>query len=411
MPEPVHAIGFARTDFRRNLRKEGRTLRDVVVEAARAAIADSGIPPQAITSGVVASFAPGRFVKQLHLGSYLCDVDPALRGIPTLRVEAACASGGVAFMSAIHQVASGAHDVVLVVGAEQQKTMSPADGADVLAAAGDYASESPAYGPLVFPGLFARVALDYRDRYGLTDAQLAAVATKNRQHAALNPMAQLRESPITLEQACGMGAANPMIAEPLKLSDCSQITDGAAAVLLCSQQFLERHGLEKNSIRLAGFGHTTDYLSLDRKDSPTFSIARKSAERAYAMTGVTPSDIDGADLHDCFSISEIVACEIVGFAENGQAARLIATGATAHPKVRDRIGPGGPRAPIINPGGGLIADGHPVGATGVRQVVEAGLHLTGRAGLRQIEGARRYLTYNMGGTMTTAVTMIWEGAR
>ena len=168
----------------------------------------------------------------------------------------------------------------------------------------------------------------------------------------------------------------------------------------------------RRAVRLLGFGHTTDHLALERKDVPQFSIARRSAERAYAMAGLSPRDIDAADVHDCFSISEIVATEIIGLADAGAGAKLVESGATMLPAVRSDLGlKTPPRIVPVNPGGGLMADGHPVGATGVRQVVEAFDQLTARAGQRQVDGAKRYLTFNMGGSITTSVTMLWGDAK
>jgi acetyl-CoA C-acetyltransferase len=411
MAEPVYVIGAGRTDFKRNLRKEGRTIRDVIVEAARAAIEDAGIDPGEIQSGVVGNFAAGLFTRQLHLGAMLTEEDPKLRGIPTLHTEAACASGGVAVLTGAQQIMGGIHDVVLVVGVEQQKTMSPAEGGDVLGAAGDYDVEKAHYGEFMFPKLFARIAQVYADRYGLTERQLALVAAKNFAHARLNPMAQMRDRRLPVDVAATESEANPRVAGPLKVTDCSQITDGAAAVVLCSSRFVQRLAGTTRP-QLIGYGHTTDHLPLDRKDVPDFAIARRSAARAYEMAGLSPGDIDAADVHDCFSISEIVASEIVGLAEPGTGARLLESGATMLPSARSEFGiPSPTRSIPINSGGGLIGDGHPVGATGVRQVVEAYQHLTERAGARQVHGARRYLTFNMGGSVTTNVTMIWGHAR
>src|SRR3954468_12676653 len=241
MAEPVYLIGAARTDFKRNLRKEGRGLRHVIVEAGREAIADAGIVPGDVTSGVVGNFAAGLFTRQLHLGAFLTDIDESLRGIPTMHTEAACASGGVPILAAAQQIMAGLHDVVLVVGAEQQKTMSPADGADVLGAAGDYEAEKPKYGQYLFPKLFGDVAGQYAKRYGLTERQLARVAVKNHAHARMNPCAQTRGGLcLTLEAATTESEANPRIAPPLKISDCSQITDGAAAVVLCSERVAQK---------------------------------------------------------------------------------------------------------------------------------------------------------------------------
>jgi len=401
MREPVYVIGAGRTDFKRNLMKEGKGLRDIVIEAGKTAITDAKLDPAEIKSGVVGNFAGGRFTKQLHLGSLITDIDKKLLGIPTFHAEAACASGAVAMMAGVTQVLSGLYDVVIVVGAEQQKTMGPGDVGDVLAGAGDYAHERPVFGEYMFPSLFGKVGQIYDETYGLSDKQLAAVAYKNRAHARLNPLAQTRDSELTEEAACNVSEKNPRIAPPLKLTDCSQITDGAAAVILCSEKFLKRTS-PKHAMKLLGFGHATDHLRLDQKDAPIFSVAKGAAKKAYDMANITPRDLNGADVHDCFSISEICAYEILGFAEPGQGAKLAESGATRLPQI------GGPKGKIpVNPGGGLIGDGHPVGATGVRQVVEAFTQFTGRADKRQIENVKRYLTFNMGGSLTTSVAMIW----
>jgi acetyl-CoA acetyltransferase len=235
------------------------------------------------------------------------------------------------------------------------------------------------------------------------------VAWKNYAHAKLNPLAQMRDADLTLSCASQVSDKNPSVAPPLKVSDCSQITDGAASVVLVSGKYLEKIGRDKaNTPRLLGFGHTTDYLPLDKKDVPIFSIARKAAEKAFGMADMKPRDLNGADVHDCFSVTEIIVYEILGLAEHGKGAELARSGATALPQVRNEKmrGPHAFEIPI-NPGGGLIGDGHPVGATGVRQVFEAYQHLTNQAGARQIPNAKRFLTFNMGGSLTTSVAMIW----
>jgi acetyl-CoA C-acetyltransferase len=217
----------------------------------------------------------------------------------------------------------------------------------------------------------------------------------------------MREAAMTAQQACAASEANPLVAPPLKVSDCSQVTDGAAAVVVCSRAFAEKLG-RRESVRLLGFGHATDHLPLDKKDAPQFTIASQAAARAYAMAKLSPQDLHGVEVHDCFSISEIVAYEILGLAERGQGPKLVDSGATALPVVREQVTDAKPTRSIpVNSGGGLIGDGHPVGATGVRQVVEIFQHLTGRAGSRQIAGATRMLAFNMGGSFTTAVATIW----
>ena len=408
MAEAVFVLGGGRTDFKRNLAKEGKGIRDIIVEAGRSAISDAKADPGDIQAGIVGNFASGLFTRQLQLGAFLTEIDDKLRGLPTMHTEAACASGSVAVLTGAQRIMGGICDVVLVVGAEQQKTMSPADGGDVLAAAGDYASEKPKYGQFPFPKLFGDIAGRYMRKYALTERQLALVAVKNYAHARLNPLAQTRDRTLTLEDACLASKVNPQIAPPLKTSDCSQITDGAAAIVLCSEKFLRKLRPSRPPIRLLGYGHTTDRIALDSKDVPEFPYARAAADKAYAMAGIGPRDLDAADVHDCFSISEVIAYEILSFAERGHGGKLVESGATALPSVRHLVTDKTPSFSLpVNPGGGLIGDGHPVGATGVRQVVEACQQLSGIAGPRQVEGARRYLTFNMGGTMTTCVAMIW----
>src|SRR6059058_3811650 len=202
-------------------------------------------------------------------------------------------------------------------------------------AAADYHNEKPEYGDFMFPKLFGRIAQIYIDKYGATEADLALVAWKNYAHAKLNPMAQMRDADLTLDCASQVSDKNPSVAPPLKVSDCSQITDGAASALLVSGRYLDKIGRDRSkTARLLGYGHTTDYLPLDKKDAPTFSVARKAAEKAFRMANLTPRDLQGAEVHDCFSITEIVAYEILGLAEPGKGVELVKSGATALPQVR-----------------------------------------------------------------------------
>src|SRR6201997_4517101 len=409
MSEPVYILGGARTDFKRNLKKEGKTIRHLIVEAGKKALDDAKIDAGEIQAGAVGNFNAGQFTKQLQLGAFIPEIDPKLRGIPTMHTEAACASGALSVLLGAEWIIGGFYDVALVVGAEQQKTMPSIEGADVLGAAADFHNEKPEYGDFMFPKLFGRIAQIYIDKYGANEADLAMVAWKNYAHAKLNPLAQMRDADLTLDCASQVSDKNPSVAPPLKVSDCSQITDGSASVLLVSGKYLEKLGRDKNKTpRLLGFGHATDYLPLDKKDAPTFSIARKAAEQALSTSNLKPRDLDGADVHDCFSVTEVVVYEILGLAEPGKGAELARSGATALPQVRNEKmkGPFALAIPV-NAGGGLIGDGHPVGATGVRQVVEAYQHLTEQAGQRQIPNAKRYLTFNMGGSLTTSVAMVW----
>jgi acetyl-CoA acetyltransferase len=405
----VYIIGAGRTDFKRNLKKEGKTIRDLITESGRTALADAKIDAGEIQAAAVGNFNAGQFTKQLHLGAFIPEVDPKLHGIPTMHTEAACASGSLSVLLGAQWIMGGFYDAVLVVGAEQQKTMSSLDGSDVLGAAADYHMEKPEYGDFMFPKLFGKIAQIYIDKYGAKESDLATVAWKNYAHARLNPLAQMRQADLTLDCASQVSDINPSVAPPLKVSDCSQITDGSAGLVLVSEKYLQRLGRDKATTpRLLGFGHTTDYLALAKKDAPMFSTARKAASQAFKMAKLTPRDIHGAEVHDCFSITEILVYEILGLAEHGKGAELARSGATALPQVRNEKMKGKfPFEIPVNTGGGLIGDGHPVGATGVRQVVDAYQQLTGQSGARQIVGAKNFLTFNMGGSLTTSVAMIW----
>ena len=427
MAENVYLLGGSRTDFKRNFKKEGKTLRHATVEVVRGALASTGVDASDVQAGVVGNFAGGLFTRQLHVGALLLEADEQLRGIPTMHTEAACASGSLAVLTAAQWIAAGLYDCVLAVGVEQQKTMSPADGSDVLGAAGDYHEEKPKYGEFMFPKLFGRIAQLYMEKYpALTEADLARVAVKNYTHARLNPLAQMRDSNLDFSAANTESQANWRIAEsPLKLYDCSQITDGAAAVVLCSGRFLDKlshrvvHTPDDNApdhrppVRLLGWGHSTDALALEKKDVPAFPYAREAVKRALQQAGIySPRlQLHGVEVHDCFSISEVIAYEIIGLAAPGEGRALLHNGATALPAVRAQLlggdAPAPPFSVPVNAGGGLMADGHPLGATGVRQVLDAYLQLTGQAGATQIENARRFLTYNVGGSMTTTVAMVW----
>src|SRR5437763_637666 len=309
--EPVYIIGGGRTDFKRNLKKEGKTIRHVIAEAGKRAIEDAKIDPGEIQAGAVGNFNAGQFTKQLQLGAFIPEIDPKLHGIPTMHTEAACASGALSVLLGAQWIMGGFYDVVLVVGAEQQKTMSSLDGSDVLGAAADYHNEKPEYGDFMFPKLFGRIAQIYIEKYGASEADLAQVAWKNYAHAKLNPLAQMRDADLTLDCASQVSDKNPSVAPPLKVSDCSQIADGAASVILVSRRFLERLGRDPTQTAPPhGFGHATDYLPGDQYDAQTVSLPRNAAAQAFRMTNTKPREPHGAEVHDCFSITEIVAYEI-----------------------------------------------------------------------------------------------------
>ena len=215
MSESVYILGGGRTDFKRNLKKEGKTIRHIIIEAGKKAIDDAKIDPGEIQAGAVGNFNAGQFTKQLQLGAFIPEIDPKLRGIPTMHTEAACASGALSVLLGAQWIIGGFYDVVLVVGAEQQKTMSSLDGSDVLGAAADYHNEKPEYGDFMFPKLFGRIAQIYIEKYGATEADLARVAWKNYAHAKLNPLAQMRDADLTFDCASQVSDKNPSVAPPL----------------------------------------------------------------------------------------------------------------------------------------------------------------------------------------------------
>jgi acetyl-CoA C-acetyltransferase len=363
----------------------GRSIKDIFVEAAERAIEDAGVDH--IDSLYVGSMSPGLFVGQEHLGAVMADylgVNP----IPATRVESACASGGAAFRQAFLEVASGASDIVLAGGVE--KMTDGADVADVLATAAD--QEYEVYHGITFPGLYAMIARAHMHQYGTTREQLAAVAVKNHRNGAKNPNAQFR-SEVTLEQVMG----STMVADPLRLLDCSPVSDGAAAVVVASLDVAKK--LNKSFARVIASAQASDTIALHSRQSlTTLNAVVNAAQKAYKMANIKPADINLVEVHDCFTIAEIVASEDLGFFEKGKGGEAAAQGLTS-------IDCG--RIPI-NTSGGLKAKGHPVGATGIAQIIEVCEQLAAKAGSRQVKNARRGMAQNMGGSGASCVIHILE---
>ncbi|MBN2082245.1 thiolase domain-containing protein [bacterium] len=364
-----------------------RSLRDLWVEAALNAINDAGVDH--IDSMYVGCMSGGLFVGQEHLSSLLADY-LGVCPVPATRVESACASGGMALRSGFIEVASGLSDIVLVSGVEKMTDVDGGGATYALATAAD--AEYEVYQGATFPGLYAMVARDYMHRYGLTREQLAQVAVKNHDNGVLNPHAQF---PMKMSLETVMNST--MIADPLRLMDCSPITDGAAAAILCPLEMAR--DLSKNPpIKVSGMGAATDRIALhDRPDFCEFRATVKAAEAAYKMAGVGPDEIDFAEVHDCFTIAELCVIEALGFFARGTAGQATAAGETA----RDGKKP-------INTSGGLKSKGHPVGATGIGQIHELVTQLRGTAGERQVAGVKRGLAQNMGGSGGSTVCHILE---
>ncbi|RPJ42434.1 MAG: thiolase domain-containing protein, partial [Candidatus Latescibacterota bacterium] len=354
-----------------------KALRDLYVETALLAMEDAGVDH--VDSMVVGCMSSGLFVGQEHIASQLADylgIAPA----PATRVESACASGGLAVRVGFLEVASGMSDIVLVSGVEK---MTDVDGGEATYALGTAADqEYECYNGITFPGLYAMMARAYMDRFGLTREQLAAVAVKNHDNGSKNPLAQFPMK-ITAEQVM----TSVMVADPLRILDCSPITDGAAAMILCPLEMAKKLS-KKQPVRIVASGHATDSIAYhSREDLTWLPAVERAAAVAYKMAGFGPDKIDVAEVHDCFTIAEILAIESLGLVKRGDGRCAVTSGITTL----------GGKIPV-NPSGGLKSKGHPVGATGVAQVIELAKQLRGECGERQVEKARRALAQNMGGS-------------
>jgi acetyl-CoA C-acetyltransferase len=360
------------------------SFRDLFAEAGMAALRDARVDH--LDGMYIGCMSGGLFVGQEHVGSLMADY-LGKTPVPTVRVESACASGGFAFRSAYLEVASGMSDLVLAGGVEKMN-----DGCDVTYALSTAADqEYEVYQGITFPGLYAMMARAHMHRYGTTRRQLAAVAVKNHDNGLLNPHAQFR-SKITIEQVI----ASSLVADPLRLLDCSPVTDGASAVILGTEEYAKKSG--KPAVKVTGVGAGTDTLALhSRKDLSSVEVVARAAAKAYKMSGKTPAQIDFAEVHDCFTIAEIMVIEALGFVERGKGGPASEAGETS---LRGRI--------PINPSGGLKSKGHAVGATGTAQIHELLVQLRGEAGERQVKRARVGLAQNMGGSGGSATVHILE---
>jgi len=367
-----------------------RDLRSLAAEASRKCLVDSGMTAPQVEAFYLGNFAGPAFVGQNHLAPYIAG-EVGLERVPATRFEAACASSGAAFFHAWMAVASGVYDTVLVTGVEKMTSQPTPRVTEILAGAGDLGGEVRA--GATFPALFAMIARRHMHEFGTTREHLAAVAVKNHQNGSLNPDAHMRKV-ITMEQAL----AGKPVAEPLTVYDCSLVSDGAAAVLLTT---LDRaRDCPAPPVVVRGLAQTSDQVALDRKESITsFPAVQLAGEKAYRMAGVGPGDIEFAEIHDCFTIAEIIAIEDLGFVAKGEGGPYSAAGHTAFRGQRP-----------VNTSGGLKSKGHPVGATGVAQLCDVALQIRRQAGQRQLEQASLGLAQNLGGSGATAVVTILSAA-
>jgi acetyl-CoA C-acetyltransferase len=402
----VYILGGFQTDFARNWTKEGKHISAMIREAVDGCLTATGVAPSQIEVGHVGNFAAELYSMQGHLGALLVDVDPAFSGLPTGRHEAACASGSIALLAASADIEAGRYDCALVVGVEQMKTVSPAIGGDYLGTAAWYELEAKGV-EFPFPKLFGKLGDEYDKRYGLKDEHLAHISAVNYGNAKKNAKAQTRTWYMSEAHACEASSYNAVIGGRIKVSDCSQVTDGAVAVVLASEKFAAAHAKQRgtkleNLARIQGWGHRTAPLRFDdkvaesAKDPYVLPHTRRAVLDAYKRAGIADCwALDGIETHDCFTTSEYMAIDHFGLTKPGESWKAI------EERVIDFDG----KLPI-NPSGGLIGAGHPVGATGVRQLLDCTLQVTGRAGNYQVPNAKRFAMLNIGGSGTTSVVFV-----
>jgi len=363
-----------------------RTSAELFAEAAQDALTDAGVPATAVQALYYGNVVGGETEHQLHTGPQAASV-LGIPSVPTTRFETACASSHAAFRHAVMEIAAGLSDVVLVGGAERVLNVSTAESTEYFAYASDAVWEQPL--GLTFPGVFALIARAHMEKYGTTEAQMAAVAVKNHRHGALNPKAQFQKQ-ITIDQVL----RSAYVADPLKLFDCCPFSDGGAAVVLASEEVARRH---RKPVWVLGSAAASDWMLLgDKRDLSRVPATERAAAAAYRQAGIGPRDVDVVELHDCFTIAEIVATEGLGLFEPGAGGRAAEAGRTSL----------GGEIPV-NPSGGLKAKGHPIGATGAAQIAEIVTQIRGEAGPRQVDGAKTGLAHTLGGNTATVLVSLF----
>lgn len=381
-------------------KRDNPTLEQFIGQAVHGAVAAAGVDPSAVEKGYIGNFAGELFSNQGHLGAMIPRVDPAFEGKPWSRVEGACASGGLAIVSAIEALQAG-RDLVMAAGAETQTTVSARDGAGFLARAAHWETERE-LDEFTFPAMFARRAKFYKDSSGATDEDIAHVVVKAYANANRNPRAHMKAVRIDLATAANVSDANPcFLKHPeygphLKMNDCSQVSDGGAAVILATEEGLKKLGRSPaDCVEIVSYAQATGALG-KVSDYTRMGTTERAVAEAFSDTGLKPSDMGVAEVHDCFSVTECLMAEAIGFTPRGKGWTLAKEGRSA---IDGDI--------PINTGGGLIAFGHPVGATGVKQVFEVARQMLGKCGDYQVPTPPKYgISANMGGDDRSSVVMI-----
>ena len=397
----VWVLGGYQSDFARNLTREGHDFADLTAEVVDSTLSAAKVDASDIDVVHVANAFGEMFARQGHLGAMPASVNDGLWDTAATRHEAACASGSVAALAAIADLRSGAYRTALVVGVELEKTV-PGDTAAQHLGAAAWTDHEGAGAKFMWPYMFDRVAGEYDRRYGLDEAHLRAIAQLNFANARANPNAQTRDW--TVPDPLSADEANPVIEGRLRRFDCSQMTDGGAGVVLVTDDYLRDHPQARPLARIDGWGHRTVGLGLqqklDRAAGQPYVLphVRGAVLDAFDRARVTLDDVDGFEVHDCFTPSEYLAIDHIGLTGPGESWKAI---------ENNEIERGG-RLPI-NPSGGLIGGGHPVGASGVRMLVDAAKQVSATAGNYQVEGAKTFGTLNFGGSTATTVSFIVSG--
>jgi len=405
----IFILGGFQTDFARNYAKQGLEISDLVADVVSGTLADAQVEAGDIETIHVGNAFGQLFNGQGQLGGMPATVEPGLWGVPAARHEAACASGGIAILAAMAEIEAGRYDCALVVGAEQERNVPGDQAARNLGAAAWIGHEAEGVVHM-WPHMFSLLADEYDARYGIDSRHLAAIGELNFRNAKANPNAQTRAWSHTPESFTDDDTANPVVVGRIRRSDCSQVTDGGAGLVLAgrrtAEQWAAARGRSLDSVpRIVGWGHRTVGLPLASKiersanDQYVMPHVRQAITDAFGRAGIADvSAIDGIETHDCFTSSEYMAIDHFGITEPGESWKAVEEG------VLERDG-----ATPVNPSGGLIGGGHPVGATGVRMVLDASRQVTGTAGDTQVEGARTFATLNIGGSTTTTVSFVVAG--
>jgi acetyl-CoA C-acetyltransferase len=396
----VWIAGSYQSDFARNIAREGLDISDLIAEAVAGTLDSARVAPPDVQAVHVGNAFGQLFTGQGQLGAMPATVEPLLWGKPAARHEAACASGSVAVLAAMADIEAGRYDCVLVIAVEQERNV-PGDQAPGYLGAAAWVGHEGQDARYMWPYMFSRLADEYDRRYGLADAHLHAIAELNMRNAKDNPLAQTRRWSFGPGAFADDDAANPVVEGRLRRTDCAQITDGAAGMLLVSGDLAARLG-RRPAARIAGWGHGTAGLPLQpkldrsRADPYVFPHVRRVVTDAFRRAEIGDvSGIDAIETHDCFSMSEYMAIDHFGITGPGESWKAVENGDLER---------GG--AIPVNPSGGLIGVGHPVGATGVRMLHDAAQQVTGQAGDCQVEGAAAVATLNIGGSLTTAVSFV-----